>query len=108
MIYTVYILYSLNFQKHYTGFTSNLEQRILSHNELGKDWTSKYRPWKIIFTKEFENKKEEWDMKNGLNQELVEYMYNHYNINHRIHIRRKGGRQFKSASRYEKEAVSKL
>jgi putative endonuclease len=44
MIYTVYILLSLNFQKHYTGFTSNLEQRSLSHNELGKDWTSKYRP----------------------------------------------------------------
>jgi putative endonuclease len=58
MIYTVYILFSTNFQKHYTGFTSNLEQRILSHNELGKDWTAKYRPWKIIYTKEFESKKE--------------------------------------------------
>jgi putative endonuclease len=58
MIYTVYILFSVDFQKHYTGFTSNLEQRFLSHNELGKDWTSKYRPWKVIYTKEFDNKKE--------------------------------------------------
>ena len=58
MIYTVYILFSINFQKHYTGFSSNIEQRILSHNELGKDWTAKYRPWKIIFIKEFESKKE--------------------------------------------------
>jgi putative endonuclease len=58
MPFTVYILFSVNFQKHYTGFTSNLEQRILSHNELGKDWTSKYRPWEVIYTKDFESKKE--------------------------------------------------
>jgi putative endonuclease len=44
MEFIVYILYSEKFQKHYTGFTSNLQQRFLSHNELGKDWTAKYRP----------------------------------------------------------------
>ncbi|HLV45756.1 MAG TPA: GIY-YIG nuclease family protein, partial [Flavobacterium sp.] len=32
---TVYILFSDVHQKHYTGFTSNLEQRLLSHNQLG-------------------------------------------------------------------------
>jgi putative endonuclease len=75
MIFTVYILLSLNFQKHYTGFTSNLEQRILSHNELGKDWTSKYRPWKIIYTKEFESKKEAMEyekwLKSGIGRRFV-------------------------------------
>jgi len=30
-----------------------LTKRTNSHNEFGKDWTSKYRPWKLIFTKEF-------------------------------------------------------
>ncbi|MFI5130491.1 MAG: hypothetical protein ACHQFX_10890, partial [Chitinophagales bacterium] len=25
-----------------------------SHNEFGKDWTSKYRPWKLLHQKEFE------------------------------------------------------
>ncbi len=58
MQFTVYILYSQQFQKHYTGFTSNLEQRLLSHNELGKDWTSKYRPWHMIYSKKFESKNE--------------------------------------------------
>jgi len=54
---TVYILFSEQFNKHYySGFTSNLSKRLKSHNELGKDWTAKYRPWKIIFTKEFETK----------------------------------------------------
>ena len=58
MNFTVYILFSESFNKHYTGFTSNIEQRMLSHNQLGKDWSAKYRPWKIIYTKEFEIKKE--------------------------------------------------
>ena len=58
MQYIVYILYSSKHKKHYTEFTSNLEQRLLSHNELGKDWTSRYRPWKLIYTKEFIDKSE--------------------------------------------------
>ena len=56
MQYIVYILYSSSHKKHYTGYTSNLTQRLLSHNELGYDWTSRYRPWNLIYTKEFEDK----------------------------------------------------
>ena len=56
MPFVVYILYSAVGKKHYTGFTSNPEQRLLSHNELGKGWTEKYRPWQLIFAKEFETK----------------------------------------------------
>ena len=58
MTYIVYILYSDAFKKHYTGFTSELEQRILSHNFLGKDWTKAYRPWKLLFTQSFNDKLE--------------------------------------------------
>jgi hypothetical protein len=43
-MFTVYILYSATFQKIYIGFTANLEQRFLSHNELGKKgWTIRFR-----------------------------------------------------------------
>lgn len=55
MLYTVYILYSEKFNKHYTGYTSDLVQRLRSHNELGKEWTARYRPWKLIYSKEFES-----------------------------------------------------
>ena len=58
MTYTVYVLFSENYKKHYTGYTADLEQRLLSHNELGNEWTKSYRPWKIIYTKEFSYKKE--------------------------------------------------
>ena len=57
-IFTVYVLFSEKFTKHYKGLTSNIEMRLKSHNEFGKDWTSKYRPWKLLYKKEFETKHE--------------------------------------------------
>ena len=75
MVYTVYILYSEIFQKYYTGYTSNLEMRLKSHNEFGKGWTSKYRPWRLVFSKEFETKKvaleyEAW-LKTGVGRDFI-------------------------------------
>ncbi|HLK27457.1 MAG TPA: GIY-YIG nuclease family protein, partial [Puia sp.] len=43
---------------HYTGFTSDLSTRLKSHIVFGKGWTARYRPWKLIFTKDFISKKE--------------------------------------------------
>lgn len=58
-MFTVYALYSEKFDKIYIGFTSNLEKRLISHNELGKKgWTTKFRPWKVFYAETFENKKE--------------------------------------------------
>ena len=73
--YTVYLLFSPPHGKHYTGFTSDLAQRILSHNELGHDWTSKYRPWQIIYTKIFGTKSEamvyeKW-LKTGVGRDFI-------------------------------------
>ncbi|WP_198597350.1 GIY-YIG nuclease family protein [Gracilimonas amylolytica] len=43
----------------YIGYTSDLEQRLLSHNSLGKKgWTIKYRPWKLAYTEEHQTKKD--------------------------------------------------
>jgi len=50
-MFIVYGLYSKKYDKIYIGYTSNMEQRLLSHNELEqKGWTMKYRPWEIIYT----------------------------------------------------------
>ncbi|MDR9417720.1 GIY-YIG nuclease family protein [Gracilimonas sp.] len=58
-MFTVYVLYSPSHEKIYIGYTSNIEQRMLSHNKLGKKgWTIRYRPWEIVFTEEFETKAE--------------------------------------------------
>jgi putative endonuclease len=56
-MFTVYVLYSGSFKKIYVGYTSNLELRLKSHNELAKKgWTIKFRPWKLIHTEIFEDK----------------------------------------------------
>jgi len=47
--------------------TSNLEQRLLSHNELSKKgWTIKFRPWKLVHYESFETKKEALTRENEL------------------------------------------
>ncbi len=56
-MFTVYVLYSKDFNKIYIGFTSDLEQRFRSHNELSKKgWSIKFRPWQVIYTEVFELK----------------------------------------------------
>ena len=56
-MYTVYALYSKEFDKIYVGFTSNMEARFYSHNVAAtKGYTVKYRPWIILYTEETENK----------------------------------------------------
>jgi len=85
MPFIVYILYTEKYNKHYTGFTSDIENRLLSHNVLGKGWTAKYRPWKLIFSKEFNTKKdameyEKW-LKTGVGRDFIKtktYLYLHY------------------------------
>jgi len=58
-MFTVYVLYSEKYHKIYIGYTSNIEQRLLSHNELEtKGYTLKYRPWKLIYTEVFSEKSE--------------------------------------------------
>lgn len=75
MNYTVYLLFSNCANRHYTGFTSNIEMRLKSHNEFGKDWTSRYRPWTLIYSKEFAKKSEamlyeKW-LKSGAGRDFI-------------------------------------
>jgi putative endonuclease len=54
---TVYVLDSEKYDRLYIGSTSDLKQRLLSHNQLArKGWTVKYRPWKLIYSEEFTDK----------------------------------------------------
>jgi putative endonuclease len=57
MQFTVYVLHSVSFDKIYIGYTSNLESRLRSHNELAtKGWTMKFRPWNVVHSETFESK----------------------------------------------------
>ena len=59
MEFVVYVLFSSKFNKHYVGYTSDLINRFNSHNYFSnKGFTSKYRPWKVIFVEFFNSKTE--------------------------------------------------
>jgi putative endonuclease len=58
-MFTVYVLYSSAFDKIYVGYTSDIEQRLISHNELGKKgWTIKFRPWTLVYREDYVTKTE--------------------------------------------------
>jgi putative endonuclease len=58
-MFTLYALYSPSFNKIYIGYTSDIQNRFLSHNKLAtKGYTIRYRPWLIAYTEELSNKTE--------------------------------------------------
>ncbi len=75
-MFTVYILYSKKYDKHYVGYTTDLSERFLSHNHLSSTgWTTRYRPWEIIHTEAFQTKseaiaREKW-LKSGSGREFT-------------------------------------
>jgi putative endonuclease len=76
MKFFVYILYSNSHNKSYVGFTSNMDERLIFHNnsENKKSYTYDFRPWIVIYTEEFETiekamLREKW-FKSGVGREL--------------------------------------
>ena len=58
MGYTVYILQSEISGVFYKGYTSNLESRLWEHNNGLSRYTKDKGPWKLVYTKSFDNKKD--------------------------------------------------
>jgi len=57
-MYYVYGLYSIKYKKIYIGFTSDLERRLFFHNNsINHGYTSRFRPWEIIYSEELPDKK---------------------------------------------------
>ena len=75
-MYQVYALYSPTYDKIYIGYSSNLEERLKSHNYLAtKGYTLRYRPWELIHTEECNTKKQamarEKQLKSAKGREFV-------------------------------------
>jgi len=75
-MYTTYTLYSKVFNKIYIGFTSNLDQRLISHNQTAiKGWTIKFRPWELFYYEVFGTKveamKREKELKTAKGREFI-------------------------------------
>ena len=77
--FVVYILFSKKYSKTYVGFTSNLIERMKSHNVLGtKGYNINYRPWIVINVKFFGLKKDAMQMEKfyntGKGRELIKQL----------------------------------
>ena len=82
-MFTVYILYSPSSTKTYTGFTNNIQRRLLEHNETeSKGFTLRYRPWVLIHVEEYLNKQEatarEKFFKSGVGRQLIKSIVSTY------------------------------
>jgi putative endonuclease len=54
----IYVLRSIDFNRNYVGFTTNIEKRLEEHNSGKTKSTKPYRPWKILFSERFDTKTE--------------------------------------------------
>ena len=57
-MYFVYIIKSLKYNRHYIGFTENLNERLRRHNKGDVKSTKFYGPWKLVYFEKFDNKKD--------------------------------------------------
>lgn len=58
MSHFVYILQSEENDRYYVGRSQNPERRLEHHNTTSTGFTSRYRPWELVFTQEFATKEE--------------------------------------------------
>ncbi|WP_408733696.1 GIY-YIG nuclease family protein [Flavobacterium nakdongensis] len=42
----------------YNGFTSNLEERLIRHNQNNKGFTGNFNDWTIVYTENYSSKEE--------------------------------------------------
>ena len=78
--FVVYILHSRSVSgKRYIGFTSDLINRMASHNHFAtKGHTLRYRPWEVVYMAFFETKEEamqhEKYLKSGVGRSFLKEM----------------------------------
>ena len=52
----VYILQSEDNDRYYVGRSKTPQKRLEHHNTTSTGFTSRYRPWELVFTEEFPSK----------------------------------------------------
>ncbi len=75
-MFTVYVLYSVVYDKILIVFTNHMKKRFLVHNQLeNRGWTSRFRPWIIFYKGEYTTKEEamrrEKELKSAKGRDLI-------------------------------------
>jgi putative endonuclease len=56
--YFLYILESGTTARYYVGISSDPHRRLEYHNSVERGFTSRYRPWRLVYSKECSSKAE--------------------------------------------------
>jgi len=82
-MFFTYILQSLKDQSFYIGFSSNLEQRLIKHNNAKTGYTATKKPWKIVYFETFElesdARKRERAIKKKKSRKHIEFLIEQWN-----------------------------
>ncbi len=57
-MFFIYILYSQSLKKYYVGHTDDLERRLREHNSGQTVYSSRGKPWELIYSEEKLNRSE--------------------------------------------------
>jgi len=75
MSFHVYIIQSLLDNSFYIGYTKNLEKRIVQHNTAKSGYSSKKKPWILVYRESFDFKsfaiQREKFLKNQKNRDFI-------------------------------------
>ena len=79
--YFVYIIYSAKVNIHYTGHTSDLDDRLLRHNNNRSKFTKNKGPWKLVVSYSCSSKSEAYKLELKLKAmknpaKAIEYLKN--------------------------------
>ena len=82
-MFFVYILYSNSSGRNYSGYSNDVERRLHEHNVTEtKGFTLRYRPWVLIHTEVFDNKKSAMNrekyLKTGKGREEIKLIIERY------------------------------
>jgi putative endonuclease len=81
MAWNLYILQSQPTGIYYVGITENLSQRLEFHNLTGHGFTARYRPWKLVYHKDFTTRQlaqtTEKQIKNRKSREYIRRIVEH-------------------------------
>ena len=56
IMYYVYVLYSVSFDRQYVGMTDDMNRRLVEHNSGKNQSTKAYKPWSLIYNELFDNR----------------------------------------------------
>lgn len=75
MIFYAYIIQSQKDKSYYVGYSNDLKKMLAQHNKAKSGYTSKKKPWKLVYTEGFKTKYEALEREKELKKQKSDLYY---------------------------------